>query len=72
MDKDTAASELKNINVRIGSIHTQTGNIINSYMKNKDVDFTSVIKAVDIYSDITVLIMKLRGKYDEMVKAISE
>lgn len=72
MNKDTAISELKNINVRVGNIHTQTGNVINSYMKNKDADFTNVIKAVDIYSDITVLTMKLRGKYDEMIKAISE
>lgn len=72
MNKDTAISELKSINVRIGNIHTQTGNIINSYMKDKNADFTSVLKAVDAYSDITILIRDLRNKYDEMVKAISE
>lgn len=72
MNKDTAISELKSINVRIGNIHTQTGSIINSYMKDKNADFTSVLKAVDAYSDITILIRDLRNKYDEMVKAISE
>lgn len=72
MNKDTAISELKNINVRIGGIHAQTGNIINSYMKDKNADFTNVLNAVNIYSDITVLIRDLRNKYDEMVKAISE
>ena len=72
MNKDTAISELKNINVIIGGIHAQTGNIINSYIKIKMRDFTSVLKAVDTYSDITVLIKDLRNKYDEMIKAISE
>lgn len=72
MNKDTTISELKNINIRVGGIHAQTGNIINSYMKDKNADFTSVLKAVDIYSDITILIRDLRNKYDEMVKAISE
>ena len=72
MNKDNAISELKNVNFRIGGIHAQTGNIINSYMKDKNADFTSVLKAVDTYSDITVLIKDLRNKYDEMIKAISE
>ena len=41
-------------------------------MKDKNADFTNVLNAVNIYSDITVLIRDLRNKYDEMVKAISE
>lgn len=72
MDKERAISELNSINTRIGIIHSQTGMIINSYMKDKNTDFTNVLKAVDIYSDVTILIRDLRKKYDAMVKAISE